>query len=273
MYALALLLLAAPKPLDCGDMSCRLFDTPAKAFAEVIAEKPLILGIGEVHQTKETLAVRSALKRFTESMLPGLKLRASDLIAETWIPDGECGAEEEKAVEQIEETTQRPVETEDELVTMLKRTRELGVLPHVLQVSCERYRALLDAQGELDEEKLLKLVTELLLDKTRQLFERNQARESKRMVVIYGGAIHNDVIPNPDYAEYSYGRELDTIADGKYIELDLYVPELIAGDEDFKKEPWFPYFEKHASKTKTLLIHTRPSTYLLVFPATAKRAR
>jgi hypothetical protein len=253
-------------PLDCGEMSCVLFDSPGAAFSKVLEEKPLILSVGEVHQTNETIAVRSALKRFTESMLPLLRHRASHLIAETWITQGECGEEEKQAVEEIEETTQRPAQTEDELVTLLTRARDLYVLPYVLEVSCDQYATILTPERELDEEKVLKLVTTLLLDKTRTLFERNQERGSQRMVVIYGGAMHNDVEPSEDYAAFSYGKDLDAIADGRYIELDLYVPELIAGDTEYQKEPWFAHFVKHVSTKKTLLIRTRPSTFLLIFP-------
>src|SRR5215813_13347972 len=90
--AIASLLAAAPatkvkkkSALECGRMTCRLFPSPAKAFALVLDQKPLVLAIGEAHQTNETVNVRSAISRFTESMLPLLKHRASDLVVETWV--------------------------------------------------------------------------------------------------------------------------------------------------------------------------------------------
>ena len=39
----------------------------------VLDTKPLILGIGEYHETEDGAKVKSSLKRFTETLLPLLK--------------------------------------------------------------------------------------------------------------------------------------------------------------------------------------------------------
>lgn len=252
--------------LDCGDMRCELFDTPARAFAQVLAEKPRVLAIGEVHQTNSSTAIRSAISRFTEQLLPVLRHKASDLIAETWVSSGDCGEEEEEAVEEIAETTQRPVETEDEVVTLLKSARALMIIPHILQVSCDEYASMLDREGELDAEKVLALVTRLLLEKAKFLHEKNESRKSKRTVVIYGGAIHNDLRPAAEYAAYSYGKALDFATEERYLALDLYVPELLEALEDYQTEAWYPYFKKYVSDKKTLLIREGDGSFILVFP-------
>src|SRR5687768_1530623 len=36
----------------CGDLCCRAFPSPEAAFAAVLAERPLVLGIGEAHAQK-----------------------------------------------------------------------------------------------------------------------------------------------------------------------------------------------------------------------------
>lgn len=257
--------------LDCLDMRCELFNTPAEAFAKVLAAKPRVLAIGEVHQTTSSTAIRSAISRFTEQLLPVLRHKASDLIAETWVSSGDCGEEEEEAVEEIAETTQRPVETEDEVVTLLKKARELMIIPHILQVSCDEYASMLDPDGELDSEKVLALVTKLLLEKAKFLHEKNESRKSKRTVVIYGGAIHNDLRPEADYAAYSYGKALDFVTEERYVALDLYVPELVEAIEEYQNEAWYPHFKKYVSDKKTLLIREGESSFIIIFPRQRKQ--
>ncbi len=267
IFSIALASAPSPKKkIDCGDMTCDLFATPREAFLRVLESKPAILAIGEVHQTESTRLIASAISRFTASMLPSLEHRASDLIVETWITRGTCGAEETQAVQQIEETTERPAETEDEVVTLIKRANSRHITPHILELNCDQYRSLLDGEGELDSEKTLQLVTDLISEKAKGLTEKNQTRGIKRMVVIYGGAIHNDVTPSPEFASFSFAKALDLAADGHYVELDLYVPELIAGDESYADAPWYRYFERFRSPRRTLLIRTSSVSYSLIFP-------
>jgi hypothetical protein len=194
-----------------------------------------------------------------------MKRRVSDLIVETWVSEGNCGVEETEAVEEIAKTTERPAETEDEVVTLHKAARASNIIPHILELKCDQYRKLIGADGELDAERLLVLVKKLLAEKAKWLHQKNVERNSTRTVVIYGGAVHNDVDPKADLASFSFAYELDTAADGRYVELDLFVPELIAGEE-WKEEPWYPYFQRHASAKETLLIETSSQSYALFFP-------
>lgn len=257
----------APPPapaLDCGELTCRYFDTPAKAFSAVLASKPLVLGLGEYHEIEGGPKVKSALKRFTETMLPLLKNKASDLIAETWLTNGNCGRVETEAKEQIEKESERPATTEDEVVTMLKRGNSLGIAPHILTVECEDYLDLLDEKREIDNVKLLELVTRLLKEKAEKL-AKDQGPEGKA-VVIYGGALHNDLAPSEELASFSFGPELKKSTNGRYVQLGLYVPEFIERDEETKQAAWYPFFLKHASTTKTLLITLAPDAHLLIFP-------
>ncbi|MGC4123092.1 MAG: hypothetical protein QM765_52695 [Myxococcales bacterium] len=261
---------AAGKLLDCGELTCRHFDTPAKAFAYAISSKPLVLGLGEYHEIEGGPKVKSALKRFTESMLPLLKGKASDLIAETWITNGNCGKAEVEAKQQIEKETERPATTEDEVVTMLKKGSSLGIAPHILAVECEDYEDLLDDKGEIDNVRLLEMVTRLLREKAEKL-ARDQGPEGQA-VVIYGGALHNDLSPSEELASFSFGPELKRSTGGRYVQLGLYVPEFIERDEETKQAAWHPLFLKHVSTTKTLLISLAPDAHLLIFPRSTKAA-
>src|SRR5262249_44542167 len=208
--------------------SVRTFDQPADALRELLALGPRVIGFGEYHQTNATKSVRSSLARFTDELLPLVAPGASDLVVETWIT-GDCGAKEEKVVKQVERTTERPPETESELVKLLRLAKERGVQPHILTVSCEEYQALLDDKGQVDFEKLLKLVNRLLEQQVLALAPR---APSGKLVCVYGGALHNDLKPEPSLAPFTYGADVARATDGRYLEVDTFVPELIERDRD-----------------------------------------
>jgi hypothetical protein len=265
---------APPTELQCGPFVCRLYDSPQGAFEEVLrlfSEEPFILGIGEYHQTGDRPRVKSAIKRFTQSLLPLLQKRASDLVTETWIAPGRCGEVEKQVTRKIEKTIQRPATTEDEVLTLLRTASDRGIDPHILTVGCEDYQDLLLPDGQLDTERLLKTVTELMRDKAQSLITRNREKRSKKAVVLYGGALHNELEPREDWKDFSFGPDLDAFAQGRYVQLGLFVPELVESDEDARQEAWFPQLEKYVSRSKTLLISLGPRAHLLVFPYRARQ--
>ena len=101
-----------------------------------------VIAFGELHQTRATAKVRSAISRFTEEILPVVAPHASHLIVETWITRGNCGEAEARVTEEVARTTERPVETESEIMKLLRRAKELGVAPHVLDIGCDEYKVL-----------------------------------------------------------------------------------------------------------------------------------
>ena len=53
---------------------------------------------------------------------------------------GACGKTEARVTADIARTTERPKETESEIVRLLRRAKESGVAPHVLAVTLRRVR-------------------------------------------------------------------------------------------------------------------------------------
>jgi hypothetical protein len=90
-------------------------------------KKPRLVAFGEYHQLKGKTHIRSALKRFTDDLFPLVKSLASDLVLETFIPEGNCGKQEKQVVKDVETTTKRPETTESELVTLIKQAKAQGV--------------------------------------------------------------------------------------------------------------------------------------------------
>src|SRR5678810_419790 len=112
---------------------------------------------------------------------------ASHLIVETWITRGTCGEEEKHVTEEVARTTERPVETESEIMKLLRRAKELGVAPHVLDVGCDEYKVLAGSSGAVDYDKLLTITNQHLQRAIGQglLLPRAPGRP---LIVVYGGA-------------------------------------------------------------------------------------
>jgi hypothetical protein len=173
-------------------------------------------------------------------------------------------------VQDVQKTTQRPETTEDELVTLVKQAKAAGITPHILKLSCADYKSL-TASGEVDYEKLLRLITELLQKKLVEVVRRREHDGSHRNVLVYGGALHNDVSPKPELAPFSFGPAMQKQFGKNFVELDLYVPEFVERDASMKQEPWYPLYKKAARPDKTVVIRRAPGSYILLFPRSGAR--
>ncbi|MFZ5480197.1 MAG: hypothetical protein ACOZNI_25765 [Myxococcota bacterium] len=198
----------------------RVFPSVAEALAVVLADAPRVIGVGELHATTDGPAVPTTLSRFTRDVLPLLAPRATDLVIETWRLDGRCGAQEEQVVAQVEADTKRPEATKSELVLLVEAAVALNVRPHDLALTCDEYAAVQGPDGNIVYDALLKLLGGKLGEYAARASETPGAT-----VVIYGGAVHNDVTPREGLEPWSYG--VAAAARGSYVELDLYQPELV----------------------------------------------
>jgi hypothetical protein len=241
----------------------RHFPTASAAIEDVITRTaPTVIGFGEFHQQSATKEVVSAIERFTANLLPMLSARISDLVVETWISTGQCGETETKVTAEVDQVSDRPPETENETIRMIKQAAALGVQPHVLKLGCDDYAGL-QGDGGVDYLKLLELVGERLGEEAVFAMEN---RASQKAVAIYGGAIHNDALPDEMWESVSFVPKLKaSSAKINYVEIDLYVPEFIQNSAIAKNENWFPLFEKQSSKKEVLLIELGPKSYILVF--------
>ncbi len=234
--------------------------TAAAALTRMLGQvKPRVLGVGEVHLVAGGPRVKSALARFTEDMLAGLDGRATDLVVETWVTDGKCGKAEKHVTADVKSKTERPPETETEIGRLLRRASELHIRPRVMTMACKQYEALRSKSGEVDYDRLLQLIGGELHRNVRAVLDGRP----DATVVVYGGSLHNDRQPNEGVAAYSYGIELAGELGEGYVELDLYVPELVEGDELSKAEPWFPLLAATAPD-KVVLIERSPGSYILL---------
>ncbi len=257
---LTLLLLSA---LPCAP--CTVVKSPREAFARVLAQRPTVLAVGEYHEVNGAPKVPSAIKRFTKDLLPMLDKHVGALVVETWMLNGKCGVVEKQATVAVAKTTQRPDSTEDELTALLDRTYAMGVKNHILVIDCDDYRSMLDDAGELDAEASLLLVKRKVEEKALDAIDKGEAGTADQLLLLYGGAVHNDLEPLEMWRAYSFGPDLQRATEGGVVELDLLVPEYVDTDEDLVKEPWFAGALALSKAGKTVLINPHPGVYLLLF--------
>jgi len=251
-----------------GRLAIEHFATAARALEQVLATPTQVVAFGEYHQTTETTKIHSSLLRFTAELLPLVAKLATDLVVETWVADGRCGKQESKVVEEVQTTTERPPETENEIVTLLKRAQAEGVSPHILTMTCKDYQSVTNKDGETDFVKMLTLTRARLQSEVWRWLRAPRSSTSKgsRMVAVYGGALHNDLYPSPSDKPFAFGRALFAKAKGQYLEVDLFVPEYILADKRMAGEPWFAAFKGGIKVGDALLIRRSERSYIIVFP-------
>ncbi len=119
-------LLALPHPPSPppprGPLVAETFASPAGAIRAFLGDATGVVAFGELHQTAKTAGVRSSLARFTDEILPAIAPRASHLIVETWVSRGACGETEKQVTKDVARTTERPAETENEIVRLVRRS-------------------------------------------------------------------------------------------------------------------------------------------------------
>jgi len=222
-------------------------DTHA-AIAMILAENPTpqVYAIGEYHQTRTAIAKTSPLARFTHEIIKLLEPHAHHLVVETWL-DSACAA--------------RPSRTDLEVAHMMATGIKDGLVAHSLPMTCIEHDAVMGTSGHINFLLLLELITDKLAATTRALI----AADPDHAVIVYGGALHNDLYPRWPLEELSYARPL--AQDGvRVLEIDLVVPELVAHMPMVRDEPWFPLLGR-ASPDRVIVWDRGPGSYVVILPA------
>lgn len=252
----------APKIVDAApkdDASVRAFDKDEDAFAEVLKDDPAVLAIGEAHAQRGASA-DSSTKRFADELLPMLAGRASDLLVELMLPPAGCAKQNETM-----KSVQKPVvgqqaqTNQNEYVALGDAARKYGVVPDALRPTCDDLAAIADAGDDAVDESL-QTIARLTTAQASKMLERS----GRKMVVTYGGALHNDATPPAARAAWSYGVTLAPKVPNRYVELDLYVPDFITDDDLWTKQPWYAAWKSRQPTDKALLFTLAPRNYVLV---------
>jgi hypothetical protein len=255
----------APPPPRAVALVATAVPSAAAALGPWLGDAAGVVAFGEVHQDTSTVGIRSSLARFTDDLLPALAPRASHLVVETWVTTGACGAAEQQVTKDVARVTERPAQTENEIVRLLRRAKESGVAPHVLSVSCAEYARLAGGKGAVDYEALLALTRQHLQSAILEALALPRAKD-RPLVLVYGGALHNDLYPDKALAPFAFGPALHALMRGDYREVDVYVPELIERLAPMKKERWFGVWRAKERAGQATFIPRSDRSAIIVFP-------
>jgi hypothetical protein len=253
------------EPRACGAFDCLAFATPEAAFEYVLRGQPRVLAIGEAHAQQGTTGIRSSTRRFAEQLLPLLSGKSKHIVIELLLANCAKKTVERAAEAQAPVTEHQAKSNQNEFLTLGKYAQRLGIEPQALSPDCAEYERVADA-GEAGVASLLGLVARQTESSVKTLL--SQAADSTELILTYGGALHNDLYPRPGQEGWSFGPQLAAASQGRYLEIDLIVPEFVKDTEAWRALPWFAAFDREHLTNETLLYRPRPSSFALIFPKT-----
>jgi hypothetical protein len=249
----------------CDANARKAFPSVEAALASILATKPRIVAVGETHARRDAPDVVTATERFGSSLLPVLKAHGAQvLIVELLNPPSGC-TRETAAVAEVQKPVveQQDTQNQDRFVALGHRARALGLTPLVLEPSCEEFAAVRQA-GADGVAAMLDLIAQHTSAKLERLLTKSAP---EGLIVTYGGAVHNDVGQD---APFAFGERLRRSSNGKYVAIDLIVPEYVADTDAWKKLPWYPCWPDVA-KTGVTLVQVGPVEFTLFMEPALKR--
>jgi hypothetical protein len=239
-------------PID--QIAHREYPDTGAAIRAILAEagNSQVYAIGEYHAT-QPIRGRSPMAQFSDDILGRLSPWADDLVVEAWF-DASC-ASEDPVGNQIRAVTNRPTSATD-LTELGSKVPRMPM--HGLPMTCIEHGSVLDPKGRVDFYRLLAMVTDKLRESTARLVAQG------RSVIVYGGALHNDLYPRWPLDELSYAHALAKQA--SVLEIDLVQPEIVAPLKILWQETWYPLLAK-SSPDRVLVWERGPNSYVVILPA------
>lgn len=253
------------KPLDGFIPKHTIYPDLAAAMAVVVADHPRVLGIGEIHERSDRQGGGvPTLIRFADEVLPALATRTSDLVIETWMVDPACKTGATRS-QQVETAMKRPSSTRSQISSLFGVTKANSITAHVMRLTCKDLDDVASNAG-VEAEKLLAIVTRELDRVTRSAVRyRDERQETRPLILVYGGALHNDLYPYKSTRQWSYALGVDDAVGGRYVELDLFAPEQVEDSPLYTGESWYPLVAK-TGPDRVVLVERAPHSYLVLLP-------
>jgi hypothetical protein len=157
---------------------------------------------------------------------------------------------------------------QNDYVKLGEAAKALGLGVHALRPTCDDLSRIAGA-GPDAVLVSLEVITRLSLERLSALFERNVKAGDPRFVVAYGGALHNDASPRPGREAFSYGPALRERTSGRYLELELIVPEYVKDSPAWRSLPYYDAVAALPRGAETHVLTVSPESVVVVFPAGA----
>lgn len=263
-------------PLDCANLRCFAFENDQAALVQLVErDRPRVIGFGEAHAPKG-FSGRSTVARFRTDLLPGLAPRTQALYVELLAPAQGCTKAREATRREATAVTSGQAENNQaEYLSLGQAARAMGILPDVLRAGCADLEAIADA-GELGVVTMMETIARLTANAVQDRLSTRGSTgggDGRQLVLAYGGALHNDLVPRVGREHWSYGPTLDAATQGAYVEVDLVVPELIRSTDSWRQLAWYEAVQSTSGRGhQTWLIEVGPRSYALVFSAGTARA-
>ncbi|MFN0245861.1 MAG: hypothetical protein ACKV2T_03065 [Kofleriaceae bacterium] len=246
------------------EIAFREFPDTKSAITSLLVEAGAakVYAVGEYHATRSTKVDKSPLARFTTDVLDLMIPHSRHLVIETWLDDGCQPSQQVK--KEVQKETGRPPSTSTDIEALVMKSVKKKLVTHGLAMTCTEHGSLLDAMGRVDFLRLLELVTEKLGNTAKHL--ATTPASTDRAVIVYGGALHNDLYPRWQLETLSYAEKLNGELGGGVVEIDLVVPEVIAPMTMVRSEPWFPLIGR-ASPDRVMVWKRGPTSFVVILPA------
>ncbi len=243
-------------PVD--DIPHRVLPNTGAAIRTILAEagNAQVYAIGEYHASSPLDdRVGAPLAHFTDDIVGRLSTWADDLVVEAWF-DESCASTGNDSGPQIQAVTNRVPTSATDLTQLGATTAKMPM--HGLPTTCIEHSSMLDANGRVDFYRLLVMVTDKLRESTEALVKQG------RSVIVYGGALHNDLYPRWGLEDLSYVVKL--AKQTSVLEIDLVVPEVALPLKVLWQEPWYPLVAR-SGPDRVLLWERGPNSYVIILPA------
>ncbi len=220
-----------------------------------------MLAFGEAH-TPAGFQGTSTVARFTRDVLPALAPRASYLLVELLSPPKGC--EPARAAVQKESnavTSGQASTNQSEYIALGTRARELGLTPDILRASCADLEAIQKA-GELGVDVMMQTIARLTTERVKEMLQSTTS--GRPLVLLYGGALHNDLHPRPGFEAWSYASAARDAASGRYVEVDFVLPALVQDTPSWRKFAWYDAYSRLAPSALPALLPAGAGSYALV---------
>jgi hypothetical protein len=197
-----------------------------QAVAAIVKQQPTLIAFGEIHKLAPNPIV-STSRRFADTLPLLADAGYRDLIIE-FLPFGENGKKE--VVEYLQTRTLGPLLSdyiighpdEEGIMAILLQARKLKIKGQEFNLHGihAQNRQEYEQANQSNNPSISQLINERMLSTINSL--------AGRRIITYTGAHHNNLVPLPDKENFSNGKALRRILGDNYVEVDLYLPELIA---------------------------------------------
>ncbi len=229
----------------CADLHCYRFASPQAALTALLeAYAPRVVSFGEAHAPAH-YSGKTTVARFKDQLFTVLAPQASSLTVEILAPPREGCAEQKQAAKKKSDeiTSGQKQSNQNEYIALGQAARNAQVAPDILRASCDDLRFIASPKGGVLA--YMETIARLFADELIRQNER--ASQDRPLTLSYGGALHNDVHPREQRASWSFVPPVFEATQGRYLEVDLIVPELITDSPTWRTFPWYSAYQRRES--------------------------